>query len=88
VKTLSQFVAKLSQNIQFVAGVAHFFCAAYAVSHSGHYRYYAAGAFVVLGGIKEFYFDARDEVSPPQTFVDNLEDFVGWLLGAAVGLLG
>jgi len=83
---LSQFVATIGQSIQFCAGCAHFFCAAYVVSHSGHYRWWVAGVFVVGGAIKETW-DNFNESDPPQTIMDGIEDWAGWVLGAAVGLI-
>lgn len=82
-------VASLGQNIQFVAACAHFFAAAYAISHLPiHLRIYAACAVTVAAAIKEFWFDAKYEKNPPQTFMDNLQDFASWTAGAWMGVLG
>ena len=42
---------------------------------------------VVGGGVKEYYFDAKYEKDPPQTFADNTQDFIGWALGPLLGWL-
>lgn len=85
---VSSFIASTGQNIQFVAFFAHFFTAAYIVSRfHGDSRIALFGVIVVVAAIKEYVFDARDELNPPQTFLDNTEDFLGWSLGAALGLM-
>jgi hypothetical protein len=84
VSAFSNFIARMGQNIQFVAFFAHAGVAALVVEHSPH-RWIVAGAVMVAGGIKEYWFDARDETDPPQTFWDNTEDFVGWTTGAILG---
>jgi hypothetical protein len=82
------WIAKLGQNMQFVAGCAHLFSAAYVVSHSGSHRLTVAVLIVLGAAVKEYWFDAREEHNPPQTFWLNTQDFVSWALGAGIGLLG
>jgi hypothetical protein len=78
------WIAKLGQNIQFVAFWAHLGVAALLVEHLPWHRWVAIG-ITVLGAFKEYYYDARNEQDPPQTFWDNTEDFAGWFLGAVIG---
>ena len=80
------WIAKLGQSIQFVAFFAHAGVAALVVEHSTWPQTTAIG-ILVLAGIKEFWFDAKYETSPRQTFYDNLGDFAGYLAGAGLGLL-
>jgi hypothetical protein len=79
-------VSRLGQNIQFVAFWAHFGVAALAVEHSPFSPWYAFAAIVVAASAKEFWFDATYERDPPQVFIDNLEDWIGWVAGAFVGV--
>ena len=84
--TLSSSIAKLGQNIQFVAFWAHAGAACFLVEHlSFGYPLIACAAIFVAAGIKEFYFDAKYEKDPPQTFLDNFEDWIGWAVGAVAG---
>lgn len=85
--TIKSYVAALGQNIQFVAYMAHMGVTALIVEHTGRWRPYVAVAVVVASAIKEFYFDARYEKDTPQTFLDNLQDFAGYLSGATLGLM-
>jgi hypothetical protein len=75
-------ISKLGQNAQFVGGCAHFFFAGYVVF--ALHSYALATAIVITAGasVKEFWFDAKYETAPPQTFVDNLEDFLTYAAGA------
>lgn len=84
--TLSSWVSKLGENIQFVAFWAHFGVAALIVEHTPHHNL-MVGVVALLAGIKEFWYDAKYELNPPQTFLDNLTDWLGWTLGAVVALL-
>jgi hypothetical protein len=84
--TLSSWISKIGQSIQFVAFWAHFGVAALIVEHTPHHLLTAV-AISALAVVKEFYYDAKYETNPPQTFLDNFEDLLGWVLGAVVGLL-
>lgn len=88
ISKLANFVAATGQNIQFVAFLLHAFVIAYflRVWFYGHRWWFIAGV-MLFGAVKEFWFDARDETNPPQTFADNLEDFLGYLTGCVIGLL-
>ncbi len=83
---MANFIAKLGQNRQFVAGAAHFFFAGYLVMLTAM-LWPSQILSVTLGitgfaAIKEFLFDAEYESNPPQTFLDNLEDFITYIAGA------
>jgi hypothetical protein len=77
---MKSWVAILGQNIQFVAFWAHFFAAGWLILLYPH----LALVFVITAAaaVKEFWYDAKYEKNPPQTFLDNSEDFFGWALGA------
>lgn len=84
------WLATIGQNIQFVAFWAHLGVAAIVTIAAYHFTAdgtYVAAAIVSGAAIKEYYFDAKYEKDPPQTFVDNTEDFIGWALGTLVGWL-
>lgn len=82
---LSDKIAQLGQNAQFVAFFAHAGVAALLVEHlPGHAWWWLTGMLVYAAG-KEFWFDATYEKNPPQTFWDNLEDFIGYAIGAVLG---
>jgi hypothetical protein len=83
---LMAWIAALGQNIQFVAFWAHFFTAAWLVEHLPH-KPFVAVSIIIFAAAKEFLFDSRYETNPPQTFMDNLQDFLGWAGGAVIGLL-
>ena len=85
-RSLAKWVADTGQSIQFVAFWAHFGMAALVVEHlSRTLPGLTLTAVVVLGGLKEFIFDADEETMPPQTFMDNFQDWLGWTAGAFTG---
>lgn len=86
---LSNFIANLGQNIQFVAFMAHMFFTAWLISRfdSLDLRITLAIAAIFISFVKEFWFDATYEKNPPQTFKDNLQDWLGYTLGAILGVL-
>lgn len=88
-KKIADFIASIGQSIQFVAFFAHFFCAAYVISrfYDWDLRILLALLVTIGAAIKEFWFDANYEKNPPQTFKDNLEDWLGWTLGALLGVI-
>ena len=81
------WLAKLGQNIQFVAFVAHAAVAYAAILTFDDYAWQIATGFVLFAAVKEFWFDARYETDPPQTFDDNLQDFLGYVIGSVLGLI-
>lgn len=84
------WLAALGQNAQFVAFFAHLGAAEILTVLAFRFTRFGPEvvALIILGAaIKEFYFDAKYEKNPPQTFKDNLQDFVGWALGPVVGWL-
>jgi VanZ family protein len=81
---LRNLVAYLGTNVQFLADVGHFTVPYALVATFPRAKWEILGLFVAYAAVKEYYFDARYEV-PHQTFWDNTEDFIGYLLGAAVG---
>jgi hypothetical protein len=84
---MNNIIAKLGQNIQFVAACAHFFFAGYLVLLFPSHALLVAVGITVYASIKEFVFDARYESNPPQTWTDDIEDFAGYVAGAWVTFL-
>jgi hypothetical protein len=83
---MSGWIARLGQNMQFVAFVGHACFAALVVEHSGRFLWYAVAFFTIGGAVKEIW-DIHYEHDPPQTVLDSLEDFLGWALGALIGVM-
>lgn len=83
---MRNYIAELGQNMQFVAGAAHFFFAGYIMMMTDllwpNNLLWAVLGITGLAAAKEWGFDARYEKNPPQTFMDNLEDFLGYAAGA------
>lgn len=88
--SISSFVARVGSNPQFVAFNAHWGCTTIflaALHKWAHPPMLPLILGVVLAaGVKEFWFDAREEAD--QTFLDNLEDFLGYMVGVAAYLGG
>ena|ERR1039458_482655 len=79
------WIAKLGQNQQFVAAIAHFFFAGYVIMWFPHW--WLALAITVAAAGKEFWYDRLNEHNPPQTTLDNVEDFAGYVAGAWITYL-
>lgn len=47
-----------------------------------HIRCTWASGIMVYAAVKEYWFDARYEKNPPQTFWMNTQDFIGYVAGA------
>jgi Na+/H+ antiporter NhaD/arsenite permease-like protein len=84
ISNITTEIATTGQNIQFVAFAAHLGIAALVVEHLPD-PFYVMLAVFVIAGIKEFVFDAQYEKNPPQTFTDNLQDWLGYAIGACLG---
>lgn len=84
---VSNYVATLGQSIQFVAFIAHSAVSFILVEHLPMRQWLTALLITIYAGIKEYYFDARYEKNPPQTFKDNTEDFLGYVLGAWLAVI-
>ena len=78
------WVAALGQNQQFLGFVSHAATAALIVQNLPH-PFIIGLVIIIIGGVKEFYFDAVYETTPKQTEMNNLEDFFGWVFGATLG---
>ena len=74
----------VTTNPDFIAFNAHFWVA-YAVVVTFSRVWWVAPIVTIVAAVKEFYIDARYEV-PPQTAHDNWLDFLGYVLGAVVGV--
>jgi hypothetical protein len=87
--SLSSFIAKTGTNLTFVAFMAHA-GVAYGViytlaQHLHGPRFGLAMVVAILAAAgKEFWFDATQEKDPPQTFEDNLGDFLGYMAGLSL----
>jgi hypothetical protein len=88
VKSLWKWLIAESQSTQFVSFWAHFFAAGWIILICSHsYREGLAVLITTLAAAKEYWFDATYEIYPRQTFLDNTEDFVGWVSGAWVSII-
>jgi hypothetical protein len=86
-KWLSNLIATIGENTEFVAFMAHSGFAYFVVSlFSGLHQYIAAGICLVVFAAKEFWFDIHYEQSPPQTFLDSLDDYVGYCIGIVLAV--
>ena len=87
--SLSSFIAKTGTNPTFVAFMAHA-GVAYGVIYTlaqhlqGPRFGFALLAAILAAAGKEFWFDATQEKDPPQTFEDNLGDFIGYMVGLSL----
>jgi hypothetical protein len=88
--SLKTFVAGLGDNAEFVATNAHWGFAFFLMTvayHFGAETWEISLPLVLLFGLKEFWFDKHFETAPPQDFLDNLEDFGGYLFGIVLGII-
>lgn len=89
---LRTLIADVGESPNFVAAMAHFWFA-WSVVITLHLSlprvpaWSVAIAIVAVAAVKEFWFDARYERNPPQTFIDNLQDFAGYSAGALLAFL-
>ena len=82
---LTTLIAKIGTNPTFIAANAHcWFAFAIVTIVMPHWVMVPAVA-IPTAALKEFWFDATYE-SPHQTFMDNLEDFGGYMLGILLGI--
>ena len=90
-RSIINFITGLGQSIQFVAFAAHFFAAGYLMMLVAFlcpsWLLWIALGITGLAAVKEYVFDAKYELNPPQTFLDNTEDFSGWVAGAWITYL-
>ena len=84
--TISSLIARVGSNPVWIAANAHFWFA-----FSGmlifHGSWVALAVLLLVAAVKEFWFDATHETTPPQTAMDNITDFIGYAAGAGVGVL-
>lgn len=80
--SLTSVVAKVGVNPYWIAANAHCWFAFAVLTFFPHWWVFVAGA--AIAAIKEFIFDARNEV-PKQTAFDNWSDFAGYLVGLGLG---
>lgn len=82
-KSIAKFIAELGVNQNWIAANAHFWFAMSFILLA-HGSIFAAIAFLVIAGLKEFWFDATFE-EPKQSFEDNAIDFTEYALGIVFG---
>jgi len=81
-------IGSFGESPKTVAFFAHCFFAAFIVSQfSGKRQYLAAALMVGAAGVKEFVWDRLYEKTPPQTFYDDLTDFIGYAAGVGLVLV-
>lgn len=89
---MSNVIADVGQNPVFVAFMAHagfgyaVVLTTWAAAGGLHPALVAAAAMTLAAALKEFWFDARFEMHPRQTFKDDLIDFVGYATGVVLAL--
>ena len=85
---LTAFISGVGENPKFIVFIAHSGVAATVILlFSGWHQYAAAGVAVLLATAKEFLYDLKYEITPPQTIADSTGDFIGYLTGIAFALL-
>ena len=80
---LAAWIAAVGTNPYFIAANAHAGFAFMVMAWSG--RPWVAAPIVVLAAVKEFAFDATQEI-PKQTAFDNWTDWAGYVVGALLGV--
>lgn len=88
--SLSQFIARTGENQTFVTFNAHCWFAFSLVSvwHVGFAERIGLAIACTLAAIgKEFWFDLHYETTPPQTILDSLRDFSGYMSGIVLAVL-
>jgi hypothetical protein len=90
-KSLTQAIADLGENPTFVAFNAHaWFAYAFVTFLAGKLGWplwpVAAWA-VTAAALKEFLWDAREEVHPVQTAADNWQDLLGYCAGILLAVV-
>lgn len=85
--TLTNWISSIGESPTFGFAMAHIFFAYFVVSlFSGTHQLIVAGVCLVVFGLKEFLYDIKFETSPPQTFMNSLDDFAGYVIGIALAL--
>jgi len=87
--SLKTFISGVGTNPNFIAWNAHWgfgFFVVVAGVHTHVPLWWIVSFFTVLFGFKEFWFDKHFELAPPQSFVDNLIDFLGYMTGMLAGV--
>lgn len=86
---ITEDIAKLGENLNFIAFMAHagyaFFCMAMFTLHLHFYLIPSLGFLTASAVLKEFWFDLKYETNPPQTWKDSALDFIGYGTGIAAG---
>jgi hypothetical protein len=81
---LRSLIATVGVNPNWIAFNAHCWFS-YAVAFTFPHLFVWI-PMALVAGVKEFYFDKHFE-SPPQTFIDNVEDFAGYMTGLGLAIL-
>jgi hypothetical protein len=78
--------SKLGQSQQFLGFFLHLFFAWWLMDHlpASWERIWIVVSIIAVGWAKEFLYDASYEHTPPQTFLDNLEDWLGFISGCVL----
>lgn len=79
---MSNLLSTVGENPDFIAFNAHLGAAFIAVSFG-----VPIWLVLLLAAIKEFWLDIKYETNPPQTYLDGLLDFSGYLAGALLTFL-
>ncbi len=87
---MTNIIAKLGQSQVFVTAMAHMWFA-YAVIatcvHFGTSAWLLILPCVLLAALKEYGYDLRYELNPPQTVWDSTQDFLEYLAGIGIAVV-
>ncbi len=87
VPAVSNFIAGTGQQSKFVDAAAHSGWACIlstATIHAGAPCIPTLLTWALIFAVKEFWFDLKRERFPPQTLLDSIDDYGGYLLGLAL----
>lgn len=91
VPAVSRFIAGTGEQPAFIAAAGHSgwaFIFTTATVHLGAPPLPTLITWALIFALKEFWFDLRSERFPPQTLLDSVDDYAGYLLGLVLrGLL-
>jgi hypothetical protein len=84
--SISTWVARIGSNSQFVAFNAHWGVTYFLLHVASPYAslWVLIPIVLLVAAIKEFWFDAKNEAN--QTFLDNLEDWLGYAVGCVLAI--
>ncbi len=89
-RNIAAQVGKIGETPAFITAMAHMWFAFSALAVAARYGltlWVAVPLFVGLAAAKEFFFDLKFEITPPQTVFTSAEDFAEYMLGVVAAIL-